>query len=511
MSRTSRLSSAISESVKDTATFKAACARARDAGKPVILFKIGSSEQGREAAATHTGALAGSAEAFDAVMQDYGVVRVESLDDAIEAIELVVHIGVPLGHRIGALSLSGAYRGILVDGAAGSGLVFPKLAPDVESRLAALLSTGSSAGNPADGGFTVLTSVDKYVECVDILCEDPNLDVLILQAELPRETGMAASWEERFQRIHDLVAARGKKLAFISMFSRVLTDYSREVRAGLPKVAFIQETRKSVAALAALAKWSAHAKAAKPSASAPSAKPPAVIDDLKARVRKTGTLTLNENDAKAVIAAYGIAVPREVLAKDADSAARAADTIGYPVVLKALSDKLLHKSDAGGVLIGLADAGAVRAGVETIEANVHGAGFNEPLDGFLVCEQVTGGTELVFGAQRDPEVGPVVMVGAGGILLELMKDVVFAPVPLDEAQAAAKIDSLRIAKLLKGYRGATAHDANALAKALSATARLAFDLGDVLESIDINPIVSRSGKVPVALDAVIVLRNGARL
>ncbi len=206
------------ESVKDAGLFKAACARARDAGKPVIVFKLGSSEGGREAAMTHTGALAGSTEAFDAVMREQGVVRVATLDEAIEAIELVVHLGVPLGRRIGALSLSGAYRGILLDAAAGSGLAFPPLVPEVQARLAGVLATGSSAGNPADGGFTVLTSVDKYVECVDILCDDPNLDVLLLQAELPRETGMAAQWEERFQRIHDLVAARGKRLAFISMY-----------------------------------------------------------------------------------------------------------------------------------------------------------------------------------------------------------------------------------------------------------------------------------------------------
>ena len=172
----------------------------------------------------------------------------------------MVHLGVPLGRRIGALSLSGAYRGILLDAAAGSGLAFPPLVPEVQARLAGVLATGSSAGNPADGGFTVLTSVDKYVECVDILCDDPNLDVLLLQAELPRETGMAAQWEERFQRIHDLVAARGKRLAFISMYSRTLTDYSREVRARLPHVAFVQETRKSVAVLAALADWSERAR-----------------------------------------------------------------------------------------------------------------------------------------------------------------------------------------------------------------------------------------------------------
>lgn len=497
------------ESVKNMRAFNAACARARDAGKPVIVFKIGSTEEGREAASSHTGALAGSSEAFDAATREHGVIRVESLDDAIEAIELAVHLGVPLGRRIGALSLSGAYRGILVDGAAGSGLVFPPLAPNVGARLTALLSTGSSAGNPADGGFTVLTSVDKYVECVDILCDDPNLDVLLLQAELPRETGMAAHWEERFQRIHDLVARRGKKLAFISMFSRSFTDYSREVRANLPQVAFIQETRKSVAALAALAEWSDHAAAAKVKSDVGVPRtPPAVIRDLLARAKASTTnVALNESQAKAVLTVYGIAVPKEAVAKTAGDAAKAADSIGYPVVLKALSDKLLHKSDAGGVLLGLANAAEVTDGVARIEANVRRAGFTEPLDGFLVAQQVSGGTELVVGANRDPEVGTVMMVGSGGVLLELVKDVAFAPPQLSMALARACIGKLRMSPLLEGYRGAPPHDIEALAQALVATALLASDLGEALDSIDINPLVSRPGHAPVALDALIVLRG----
>ncbi|MBN9272504.1 MAG: CoA-binding protein, partial [Mesorhizobium sp.] len=156
------------ESIKDLGKFKAACALARDNGKPVIVFKIGASEEGRKAAMTHTGALAGSSAVFDAVLQDVGVLRADSLDEAVEMIELVVHLGVPIGFNIGAMSLSGAYRGILVDAAAGSGMKFPPLADDVETRLTALLGVGSSAGNPTDGGFTVLTSVEKYIEAVDI-------------------------------------------------------------------------------------------------------------------------------------------------------------------------------------------------------------------------------------------------------------------------------------------------------------------------------------------------------
>ena len=499
------------ESVKDPVAFKAACAAARDAGKPVLVFKIGSTNEGRNAAMTHTGALAGRMEAFDAVMTENGVVRVDTLDEAIEAIELVVHLGVPIGRRIGALSLSGAYRGILVDGAAGSGLMFPKLAPNVDERLARLLSTGASAGNPADGGFTVLTSVEKYVESVDILCDDPNLDLLLFQAELPREAGMAAQWEERFQRIHDLVAARNVKLAFVSMFSRSFTDYTREVRSHLPHIAFIQETKKSIAALKALAGWSDAALTAALGLAEQHSEHdvPSIVKDLKKRTQKQqGIITLNEHDSKAVLGAYGIAVPNESVAKTVEEAVLAAEKIGYPVVLKAVSAKLVHKSDVGGVLVGLADAPAVRRGFETIITNVAQFGLSGALDGVLVCEQIKGGLELVLGSQRDPEVGTVVMAGVGGVLLEFMQDVAFAGLPLSKNGARRLIERTRMIGLLRGYRGSAAHNVDAVADCLTSVGRLSEDLGGSLLSIDINPLVSRPGLLPVALDAVIVLQGG---
>jgi acyl-CoA synthetase (NDP forming) len=497
------------ESIKDIEKFKAACALARDNGKPVVVFKIGASEEGRKAAMTHTGALAGSAAVFDAVMKEVGVIRVGSLDEAIETIELVVHLGVPIGRNIGALSLSGAFRGILVDGAAGTGLNFPPLSENVERRLSELLGVGSSAGNPADGGFTVLTSVEKYIEAVDILCDDPNLDLLLLQAELPRETGMAAHWEERFQGIHNLVSRRGKKLAFISMFSRMYTDYTREVRSGLRNVGFIQETNKSVCALALLADWSD--TAARHKAQAADCRPvremPAEARKVLERVRtRRGELLLNEQDSKNLLGAYGIAAPAEALAKDEDEAVEIAARIGYPVVLKAASDRLAHKSDIGAVQLGLADADAVRAAYRLILNNVRQSGFGGELDGMLVCQQVSGGTELVVGLQRDPEMGMALMFGMGGVLLELLRDVAFASVPLTRERALELIRSTRAATLLAGYRGGKAHDIGRIADALVALSDMAGDLGDTLISVDVNPLVSRAdANGPIALDAVVAL------
>lgn len=508
------------ETVKDPEKFKAACALAQKAGKPVIVFKLGASEEGRKTAVTHTGALAGSAEVFDAVTGELGVIRVGTLDEAIEAIELVVHMGVPVGRRLGALTLSGAYRGILLDGAVGTNFTFPKLAAETEAKLAPILSVGSSVGNPADGGFSVLTSVEAYIASIAAMADDPSIDVLILQAELPREEGMAASWEERFQRIDELAGRRKKKVVFISMFSRVLTDYSRKVRAGLKNVAFVQESVKSLRALEYLARWSEAAeRARKPAAPAASgrARSPEALAARDAALAAAkalppgGTAALSEPESKALAAGYGIASPAELLTASTEAAAKAGARIGYPVVLKAASKDLAHKSDLGAVILDIQDDAALRKAYATIIANLERGRFAGRLDGMLVCKQVKGGVELVLGIHRDPEMGLVVMVGAGGVLLELIKDVSFVAPPIDRAKALAALERTRIFKLLKGYRGAAAYDLDGIADAIVALGRMAEELGDSLESVDINPFVALPGeRAGLALDALVVLRRPGR-
>ncbi len=435
------------------------------------------------------------------MLEGHGAIRVETLDEAdrgeIEARDPHGIAGRPQYWR--AQSLGRLSRNPPRRGRAGTGLNFPELAPDVEARLSALLSVGASAGNPADGGFTVLTSVAKYVDCVDILCDDAGLDLLILQAELPREEGMAASWEERFQRIHDLVAARGKKLAFISMFSRMLTDYSRAVRARLPKVAFVQETRKSLRALDHLVTWSQGLRAAGGNFDGADPAPAAhsrtalVAQELRRRaLAAERRLVLDERESKALLAAYGIAGAKEMIAVSVEEAVAAADAIGYPVVVKALSEQLLHKSDAGGVILDIANEDSVRSACRQIAATVEERAKIR-IESFLVCEQVKGSVELALGLDRDPEMGLLMMVGSGGLLLELIEDVAFAAPPVTVESARGLIDKLKIAKILRGYRGAPAHDIEKIADAIAGLGRLAIDLADVIESLDVNPLVSRPG------------------
>ena len=216
--------------------------------------------------------------------------------------------------------------------------------------------------------------------------------------------------------------------------------------------------------------------------------------------------TLNEVNSKRLLAAYGIASAREEIATDAEHAVRIAESIGFPVVAKAVSAALPHKSDAGGVILGLNSADAVRSAFRDIEQAMARHPAKPKLDGVLIAEQVTGGLELVLGTTRDPEMGPVILFGSGGVDLELLKDIALAAPPLDASRALALIERTRAGVLVRGYRGRPALDREALVAALVGLSNLVLDAGDRIASIDVNPFLLRQ-KGGVALDALVVLND----
>jgi acetate---CoA ligase (ADP-forming) len=490
------------EAIGDIEKFKAACRMARAAGKAIVAVKLGQSESGRNAAMAHTASLAGSIEAFDAVAADVGIVRADTLDDAVEISELLVHTGAPGGRRLGAITLSGAFRGLLYDAAERNGLQFPKLADATLEKLNAILGVGSLVSNPIDGGFGVLSSDDNYKASIAALQADPNIDMILIQENLPREPGSDRA--ERYIHTVEAIVAGGapKPIAIITPVSHSQSDFSRALRAQVPHISFLLEVNKSLRAIASVARRDELERLARSSATTVStlAETAAV-----ARVRmlaKNGAVALDEVESKALIRAYGIATPTEIAVQSPDDAIKAARQIGYPVVLKAVAAKLLHKSDAGAVALHLANDDAVSAAYARITENVRRAGI-ESLDAMLVCQQIGGGLELVLGLNRDPEMGLVVMAGSGGVLLELTKDVAFAAPPLTREKARAMIERTHAARLLRGYRSSPVLDADAVIDALIALGRIAEDLADVVQSIDINPFVvlPRSG---FALDALFV-------
>ncbi|HYM04022.1 MAG TPA: acetate--CoA ligase family protein, partial [Stellaceae bacterium] len=488
------------ESVHDADAFLAACCAARDSGKPVVVVKLGASSDGRAAALAHTGRLAGAMEAFDAIAGEAGVIRVKNLDAVVEAVEYLVHAPLPKGRGLGAITFSGGFRGMLLDAAAGQGLKFSPLSKTTRVRLEQLLAVGTIIGNPLDAGFAALTSQDAYLKCVETLLGDPGIDVLLLQEELPRGPGTERK-EANLRAVEAIAERSAKPVAFTTMISHGLTDYSRNLRAELPHLAFLQEFDKTLSAVRSIVDHAARTRRSSPL-------PKEIHGKRNTRLEKILSNApggpLDERDSKSLLKAYGIAAPKEAVAKTEREAVAAAKRVGFPVVMKALSASIAHKSDIGAVILGLNSAAEIRDAYKKILRAAKRA--KAELDGVLIAEQMTSGLELVLGANRDPEMGPVILFGAGGLGLELNPDVALSAPLANERAAQALIARTRVAKLIDGYRGAPPSDRKALAKALLALSRLAADLGPRLVSIDVNPfLLKRRGGY--ALDALVVLAS----
>jgi acetyltransferase len=491
------------ESVHETDAFLAALRAARAAGKHVVVMKLGSSEAGRAAAAAHTGALAGSMEAFDAVAGRAGALRVRTLDEVVEAVEFLVHAPQPRGKQLGSVTFSGGMRGLLLDAAEAHGMSYRPLSEATHRKLSEILSVGSIIGNPLDAGFAALSSNEAYIRCVEALLADDEIDILLLQEELPRAPGSERK-ERNLHAVNELAAKAGKPIAFVSMISYGLNDYSRRLRASLPNLAFLQEVDKCLRTMRAVTQQAEYAENSESRTTrAPSPEGRALLDRAFAT---DGPRTLNEVTSKRLLSAYGLRAPKEMLAKSEEEAAKAAQQIGYPVVAKIVSASLPHKSDIGGVKVGLADEAAVRAAFRSIMAVTSSHPDRPQIDGVLIAQMVSGGIELVLGAATDPEMGPVILFGSGGVDLELTRDVALAPCPLDEAGALDLIGRTRAGVLLGGYRGKPALDRKALVDALLAVSNLMSDAGGTIAEIDVNPfLLMREGGV--ALDALVVLKR----
>ena len=438
---------------------------------------------------------------------ELGVIRADTLDDAVEVTELMAHTGAPAGRRLGAITLSGAFRGLILDAAERNALVLPTLAPATTDRLNAVLGVGSLVSNPIDGGFGVLTSAENYLSSIEAMQADPGLDMLLLQEALPREAGSARA-ENYIAMVESYAAGgAGKPIAFVTPVSHGQSDYSRALRARAPHVSFLQEANKALRAIASVARareGEGLARSAGAVERQPTPEQTQAIARIAARASPQAT-ALDEVESKALLRAYGILTPAEVLVTSPAAALNAADRIGYPVVLKAVCATLTHKSDAGAVALNLSSRAELAAEYEAMSDRLQLQ--QHVLAGMLVCRQVRGGLELVLGLHRDPEMGLCVMAGSGGVLLELVRDVAFCVPPVSPAKARHMLGRTRAGALMSGYRGSGPLDSEAVVAALVGLGTIAADLGDAIESIDINPFVALPrGQGGLALDALVVLR-----
>jgi acetyltransferase len=491
------------EGVRDTKAFRDACKAARAAAKPIIALKLGASEGGRAAAMAHTGALAGSIETFDAISTREGVIRVRGLDELVETTECFVHAALPKGNRLAAVTLSGGKRGLLLDAFYSAGLEFAPLKQDANDKLAAMLGPGSIVGNPLDAGFAAVVDPSVYMQSIKIMIDDPDTDIVIIDAELPKTPH---ELRERNVRIVNEMAGRGSKpVIYISAMSIGFTDHTKEFRRSLPHLAVLQGMDRAVTAIKSLIDYAKLRKEVPDLVSTSKASARAALE--KALKNAKGA-ALDEVASKNLLKAYGIPISKEAIAQSATEAVKIAKTIGFPVVAKVVSADILHKSDIGGVVLNLNNPAEVKKAFNDITARVKKLKGKPKLEGILIAQQVKADLELVVGASLDAEMGPVVLFGTGGVDIELMKDVALAGAPIDEAEARALIGRTKAGVKIKGYRGKPALHEAAAVKALVGLSNLIADAGNRIASIDINPFLINP-KTGVAVDALIVLNNEA--
>ncbi|XVQ84043.1 acetate--CoA ligase family protein [Microbispora siamensis] len=490
------------ESVRDPAAFSRAARRALLAGKPIVALKIGRSRLASRTAQAHTGALVGDDNVIDAAFRQLGVVRVRSLEDLIITAGLLAEVGPLPGPRIGVVTPSGGASEIIADRAEDEGLELPAFGPDTVARLREIVPAFGTVQNPLDVTGYVLIDRTLLGRALEAVTADPGVDAVMLLSDLPRVAPPDPA------PVHAMFSASAKRIAEAPMpvvvVSNVLTDvteFGRDVQreAGFPYVAGGIEH--GMHAIGAAVRWSQAYRAAVEAAKG--AVPAKAV--ASAPAVETGTGVWAEHRAAALLSSAGLPVVPGELVYDEESAVAAAVGFGYPVVLKVAAEGLGHKSDVGGVRLGLSDARDVeRAYREVVAAAaaVPGAGRV----GALVQPQRGGGVELLVGVVRDPAWGLTLAVGLGGIWVEALRDTALRVLPVDAAEVRRALGELRGTALLRGARGTEPADLDAVAEVVARVAAFAQSLGDDLESLEINPLLVRGSHVE-ALDALITWRD----
>lgn len=484
---------ALLEGIRRPGDFMRLCERARDLGKPVVLLKVGQSEVGRRVALAHTGALAGSARFTDVFLRRCGVVRADSLEEMIETLGLLAAHGRPPSRRVVLVAASGGICGIASDLGSSLGLEFPPLQAETLTALREVLPPFATPQNPLDvTGFGAVRP-NLFNDALAVVCRDPGADIVVAVTTLPDAPGPDPSAQERrLAATAELGRTSGKYMVLTGYTASEPSAYGREVlqRHGLHFAGGVAAALRTIRASAEEGPRAVLARDA-----------PARVPELPA----TGGL-LDEVASKRLLAAAGLPVPREGLATTLAAAQAAAREIGYPVVLKVISPDIAHKTEAGAVATGIGDPSALAAAYDRILTSAvrHRAGAR--IHGVLVAEQASDGVEMLAGIQRDPQYGPGVLVGFGGIFTEVLQDSALRLAPIDEAEAHAMLRELRGWPLLAGTRGRPAADVDALARALLMLSDLAVGLGPRLRALDVNPLLVRpAGGGVLALDGLVEL------
>lgn len=480
------------EQLRRPRLFLELAARARANGKPIVMLHPGKSEKARVSATSHTGALSGDYPTMRALVEEQAVVVVETLEEWLDAAEMLARFPNPSVNGPGVITDSGAFKGLALDLAETIGLSIPDLSDATARTLGERLPTFASQTNPLDITAQGLKDMGMYGEVAAIMKDDPGFGGLMLSL-------MPGAPEVGKLKAEAVVAALSPPttptaLVLMGGAAPVAPDVEKQVLdAGIP---FFRSPERALRAFGHVQAY-ARAKAAAQSASGA----PGPVE------RLVGTGTLAEHVGKRLLVEAGLTVPNGGLATSPEQALEIADRIGWPVVAKAQSAALPHKTEAGGVIVGIDGPEQLKTAWTDIHANVARARPGLVLDGVLIEAMSPRGVEIVIGGRNDPAWGPVLLFGLGGVWIEALQDVRLASASISRERVIEGLRRLKGAALLQGFRGAPPIDLEALADTICAVGRLLVAHPEIAE-IDINPVMAfPAGNAPVALDALIVLRD----
>lgn len=497
------------EGFRDPPKLRRALEAANSARKPFVALKVGSTEAGTRMASSHTGHLAGSDAVVSGLFDQYGVVRVRDLDELLETAALFAKLPAGTGPNACLYSISGGSGALMAEVAESHGVPVPTLSDATREALRTMIPDYLTVANPVDNGaqFLVTNPIEDRRRVFDIICADENVDFVVVGL-----TGALGRLTDRFAAdIAEFIDELSKPVVVTwNSFKTDEAGFRTLVDAGVP---LFRSFRNCFAALNAFAGYERAATHFRPRRAMRARLDPALRDEIDETVGISGDdrTVLGTELAGRLLESFGIPLAGDALTTSAAAAVRAADSFGYPVVMKVASPDVAHKSDAGLVRLDVGSPRQVREVYRELTERAQALVPTPRIEGIQVQQQLTDGAEMIVGLSRDPVFGQVLLVGTGGVFAEVLRDVAVRPLPVDRRDVEEMVASLRGAALLAGARGRPRADTKALVDIALAVAKLATACGDRLAELDLNPVVVRErGAGAVAVDSLVVASGAWR-
>jgi acetate---CoA ligase (ADP-forming) len=494
-----RVLGAFIEGIKQPDRFIDAAQAARRVGKPLVVLKTGRSPIGSEASSAHTGSLAGSFEVHRAVFRQNGVITCDDLNEWIETIEIFRYARTPQISGIGLIGVSGGENALVLDHGAHLGLRFPPLSEGGKRRLASLLPWYARAENPIDPTGAVTSDPSLYRKCLEVLAAEPNIGVIAVSQDSPAALDVIAA-----DATAEVASESNKCFVYFNNFSGAI-PYELQAKLRDAGVPYLQGMRESLRAIKSFVDF--HGKPDETMPRMVLHVDPERRNTARALLQATGHI-VTEDIAKQIVRLYDLPTVSEIVAQSPEECAQAAGKVGYPVVAKVISPDIIHKAAFGGVRLNLNSVEEVSAAFHSVREAVITRCPGARISGILIQPQIASGIELILGIKRDAQFGTTIMIGMGGVLVEVIREFALRVVPISEQDAAAMIDELPalhsiIAKVRAGY-----DPRPTLTKVLMQLSALAAELGEDMEELDLNPVIlDPATDRAVAVDALIVKRG----